>query len=68
MSTKLLIDGPVLAAATLFYVATCNLIREFVTLKTSDGENCWLVLLCAGMVVGIPVGVMFLVVWLGAIR
>ncbi len=63
MSTKLIIDGPVLLAVTAFVAAAMNLIARIFKAKTEDGENMWLVVLAALLLCFMPFGMWF-VVWL----
>lgn len=60
---NLIIDGPVLVAATAFIAAAMNLIARIFKAKTEDGENAFLVALAAFLICFMPFG-MWLVVWL----
>lgn len=59
---NLIIDGPVLLAATAFVAAAMNAVGQIFKAKTEDGENVWLVALAALLLCFMPFG-MWLVVW-----
>ena len=60
---QIIIDGPVLLAATAFVAAAMNACARIFKAKTEDGENLWLVALAAFLLCFMPFG-MWLVVWL----
>lgn len=60
---NLILDGPVLVAATAFIAAAMNLIGRVFRAKTEDGENAFLVALAAFILCFMPFG-MWLIVWL----
>lgn len=61
---NLIIDGPVLVAATAFIAAAMNLIGRLFKAKTEDGENAVLSYLIAALVFYSLAFGMWIVVWL----
>ena len=66
MSPKLL-NGPVLVAIMIFLAAVYNVIYQFFTAKTSDGDNIFLALLCAASILLFPAICLFLADALGVL-